>query len=84
MNNEPSQAVCVGALCPSQQYFSHVGTFSCPLGLNSANQQRIKCLAQGNNTLISRSLELATRRTQVKHSTTEPLHSSNIVSNQEE
>ena len=30
------------SLCPSQQYFNHVGT-----GLPGLNQERIKCLAQG-------------------------------------
>ena len=37
--------VYVDALCPSQQFFSHVWTFS---GLN---HQRIKCLAHGLNTM---------------------------------
>ena len=26
--------VCVDAVCPSLQFFSHVGTISCPPGLN--------------------------------------------------
>ena len=33
------------------------------------------CLAQGQNTVVPVRLEPATPRSQVKHSTTEPLHS---------
>ena len=46
------------------------------LGLTST-KQRIKCLAEGHNTVPSVSIEPATLQFQVKHSTTEtPLSSS--------
>ena len=40
---------------PVNNFFSHVGTISCLPGLN----QRIKCLAQGRNTVTLVSLKLA-------------------------
>ena len=51
--------VCVDALHPSQQFFSHVGMFSCLHELTST-KGRIKCLAQGHNTVRIVSLELPT------------------------
>ena len=44
------------------------------LGLTST-KQRIKCLAQGHDTVQPARLQPATPRSRVKHSTTEPLHS---------
>ena len=72
---DKSEFVCVDALRSSQQFFSHVGMFSCLPGLTSI-KQRIKCLAEGHNTVPLVSLELATLGSKVLHSTTEPLHSS--------
>ena len=43
--------VCVHASCPSQLFFSHVKTFSSLPGLDHSTKQRIKCLAQGHNTV---------------------------------
>ena len=54
--------VCVGALLPSQQFFNHVGMSSWIL---TSTKQRIKCLAQGHNTVPLVSLELMTLRSQV-------------------
>ena len=53
--------VCVDVLCPSQQFFSHVGMLSVFLGCVST-KQRIKCLAQVYNTVPLNSLKLATLR----------------------
>ena len=44
-------------------------------GLNGYTKQRIKCLAQGHNTIPVVRLEPATPLSQVEQSTTEPLHS---------
>ena len=41
----------------------------------TSSKRGLMCLAQGHNTVILVRLEPATRRSQVKHSTTEPLHS---------
>ena len=49
---------------PSQQFFSHVGMFSCFHRLTST-KQRIKCLAQGHNTVRIVSLELPTLQSQI-------------------
>ena len=49
--------VCIDALSPSQQFCSHVGTFSCLPGLSNN-----KCLAQGHNTVMPVSLEQANLR----------------------
>ena len=57
--------VCVDALHPSIQFFSHVGmSFPVFLGKTS-NKQRMKCLAQGDNKVPLVSLQLATPRSQV-------------------
>ena len=50
-------------------------TFLSFRGLTST-KQRIKCLAQGHNTVPLERLKPATPQSQVKHSTTEPLQSS--------
>ena len=52
--------VCVDALHSSKQFFSHVGTISCLPGLSQYTKQRIKCPAQGHNTVPSESLKLVT------------------------
>ena len=41
--------VCVETLCPSQQYFRHVGTISCLPSLpgGTRTKQSIVCLAEG-------------------------------------
>ena len=44
--------------------FSHVGTLTCLPGLNGS-QQRIKCLAQGDNLVPLVSLEPATHRPKI-------------------
>ena len=44
--------VCVDALHPIQQFFSHVGTFSCHLRLNQYHAEYKKCLAEGHNTVL--------------------------------
>ena len=48
--------ICVDALRPSQQFFSHVSWDE------PATMQRIKCLAQGHNTVPLVSLDLMTLR----------------------
>ena len=59
--------VCFDSLCPSQQFFSHVGMGI--LGLTSI-KQRIKCLAQGHKAVSPVRLEPETLQSPVKHSTT--------------
>ena len=64
-----SLMVCVVALCPSQQFFSHVQTISRFSGLRGQSallKDTSQCLW---------SLEPTILRPQVYHSTTEPLHS---------
>ena len=57
--------VCVDTLHPSQQSFSHVGTISCFPGVNQyISKQRIKCLAQGHNTVPPENLKPANLRSQ--------------------
>ena len=48
--------LCADALCPSQQFYSHVRTISGLPGM----KQRIKYLAQGHNAATPVSLDLAT------------------------
>ena len=43
--------VCVDAICLSQQFFSNVGTFFPFFLCWTSTEQRIRCLAQGHNTL---------------------------------
>ena len=54
--SHPSFFFCVDALCPSQQFFSHVGT-GLP-GLNRYLEQRIKCFAQRHNTVTPPTVKL--------------------------
>ena len=65
------------SLRPSLQFFSFVGT-GLP-GLNLSTKQGLMCLAQGHNAVVLVRLEPATPRSQVKHSTTEPLRSQSQV-----
>ena len=55
-------------LSPSQQYFSHIGTeLGCiykDLG-GISTEQRIKCLAQGHNTVPWAGHDLATPQSQI-------------------
>ena len=59
---------CFDSLCPSQQFFSHVGRVS--LGWTST-KQRVKCIAQGHNTVSLVMLQPTNPRSHVKHSTSE-------------
>ena len=52
---------CVDTLHPSQQFFNHVGSFSCL----TSSKQRLKCLAQGHNAVPPVSQEPVTIRSQV-------------------
>ena len=64
--------VCVGALMPTQQFFSHVGMIFCLPGLNQYYKQQIKYLAQGQNTMTPVSIKLATLDPQSNTLQTEP------------
>ena len=69
----PFVFVCINALHPSHQIFSHVGMFSVFLRWIST-KQRIKCLAQWRNTVPQLSLELWDLKSNILP--TEPLRSS--------
>ena len=65
--------VCFDSLHPCQQFFSHVGK-----GFPGLNQYEAedKCLAQGHNPVPPLMLKPAIPGSRVKHSMTEPPHSS--------